>query len=174
MLYHFSDDPGIKRFVPRPVRTPAPRPAGQDWLNGPLVWAISDAFTFLYLFPRDCPRILAWAIQDSTVADQTTWLGGHKRVAYVEEAWMARIRQAYIYRYALPDADFTALDDIGMHVSRRAIVPTGITRLTDLRTRLTEQNVALRVVPSLVPLRPLWDTTLHVSGIRLRNAAGWN
>ncbi|HMG50328.1 MAG TPA: hypothetical protein VK597_07005, partial [Inquilinus sp.] len=59
-LFHFSDDPAIERFEPRPVRVPSARPAGREWLNGPLVWAIDDAHQMLYLFPRDCPRILAW------------------------------------------------------------------------------------------------------------------
>lgn len=59
MLYHFSDDPGITRFVPRALKKQ--RPSEQEWLNGPLVWAISEAFAFLYLFPRDCPRIVTWA-----------------------------------------------------------------------------------------------------------------
>ena len=56
-LYHFSDDPSITRFVPRPVLVPATRPPGSDWLNGPLVWAIDEWHQPMYLFPRDCPRI---------------------------------------------------------------------------------------------------------------------
>ena len=28
-------------------------------------------------------------------------------------------------------------------------------------------------MPALTPLRGMWETTLHVSGIRLRNARGW-
>lgn len=71
MLYHFSDDPGITRFVPRPVQTPVPRANGQEWLNGPLVWAISDVFAFLYLFPRNCPRIVAWAVENTRPNDET-------------------------------------------------------------------------------------------------------
>jgi cyclic pyranopterin phosphate synthase len=34
-------------------------------------------------------------------------------------------------------------------------------------------EVDLRVVDSLLPLKPLWETTLHTSGIRLRNAREW-
>lgn len=173
MLFHFSDGPGINRFVPRPVKTPVRRPAGQEWLNGPLVWAISAAYAFLYLFPRECPRIVAWATKDTAAADQAAWLGPHRRVAYVETAWMPRIARARIYRYTLADDSFVALEDVGMHVSRADIVPTGMTTLTDLPTQLTENEVCLRAVPSLVPLKPLWDTSLHVSGIRSRHATGW-
>ena len=59
-LFHFSEDPSIEEFVPRPVRVPSARPPGQDWLNGPLVWAVSEDRQATYLFPRDCPRILLW------------------------------------------------------------------------------------------------------------------
>jgi hypothetical protein len=38
---------------------------------------------------------------------------------------------------------------------------------------LREQGVELRVSESLVSLRKLWQTSLHVSGIRLRNARDW-
>jgi hypothetical protein len=39
-LFHFSDDPAIAIFTPRPVRVPAQRAPGREWLNGTLVWAI--------------------------------------------------------------------------------------------------------------------------------------
>ena len=67
LLFHFSCDPAIELFVPRAVRTPAKRPLGHEWLNGPLVWAIDDWHQPMYLFPRDCPRILLWRTP-STVA----------------------------------------------------------------------------------------------------------
>ncbi|MFB2603077.1 DUF6886 family protein, partial [Rhizobium phaseoli] len=60
-LFHFSDDPDIPVFEPRPVLIPTVRPVGREWLNGPLVWAIDGDHDFMYLFPRDCPRILIWA-----------------------------------------------------------------------------------------------------------------
>jgi hypothetical protein len=37
-LFHFSDDPSINLFTPRPVRVPSSRRPGMEWLNGPLVW----------------------------------------------------------------------------------------------------------------------------------------
>ena len=174
MLYHFSDDPGITRFVPRPVRTTAPRRVGQEWLNGPLVWAICDTFAFLYLFPRDCPRIVTWAVENTSKNDKTQWLGAHKRVAYVEQAWMDRITTAQLIRYTLPQDSFMPLGDVGMHVSRTAVKPQDTIQLSDLPTILALCGVSLRPVSTLLPLRRLWDSTLHVSGVRLRNAAGWN
>ncbi|MGO7421998.1 DUF6886 family protein, partial [Rhizobium ruizarguesonis] len=35
------------------------------------------------------------------------------------------------------------------------------------------RGVELRVVDTLTPLKGLWGTSLHVSGIRLRNAGDW-
>lgn len=174
-LFHFSDDPAIERFEPRPVRVPSVRPAGREWLNGPLVWAIDDAHQMLYLFPRNCPRILAWATPGSTTADRTRWLGpGDPRaVAFVETAWLDRLRAAGIHRYELPPATFRSLEDAGMWVSETPVVPLGRVALAGLDGELARRGVDLRVVDSLAPLAPLWDSSLHVSGIRLRNSASW-
>ena len=59
-VFHFSEDPTIQVFAPRPVTVPAERRPGFEWLNGPLVWAIDEARQPMYFFPRDCPRILLW------------------------------------------------------------------------------------------------------------------
>ena len=87
-LFHFSDDPAIARFEPRPVARPSLRPAGQDWLNGPLVWAIDEPHHPMYLFPRDCPRILLWPRNDTTAEDQDRWFGDRacRMIAHIEWA----------------------------------------------------------------------------------------
>lgn len=174
-LFHFSDDPAIARFEPRPVRVPSARPAGREWLNGPLVWAIDDAHQTLYLFPRDCPRILAWATPQSTAADRARWLGpGDPRaVAFVEAAWINRLRSAAIQRYELPAATFRSLEDAGMWVSEAPVVPLDHVVLAGLDGELARRGVDLRVIDSLAPLATLWNSSLHVSGIRLRNSASW-
>jgi len=174
-LFHFSDDPGIAVFVPRPVRVPSARPLGQDWLNGPLVWAIDDWHQPLYLFPRDCPRILAWPTPATTGEDRARHWGtrtGRMR-AWIERGWAARLAAAGLWRYQLPPEAFESLGDAGMHVARCAVAPIGCEAIGDLPAALAAADVALELVDSLVPLKPLWQTTLHVSGIRLRNAAGW-
>jgi hypothetical protein len=174
-LFHFSDNPAIERFEPRPVRVPSARPTGREWLNGPLVWAIDGAHEMLYLFPRDCPRILAWATPRSSAADRARWLepGDPRAVAFVETAWIDRLRSAVIHRYELPAASFRSLDDAGMWVSEAPVVPLGRAALAGLDAELARRGVDLRVVDSLVPLAALWDSSLHVSGIRLRNSASW-
>lgn len=81
-LFHFSDDPDIAVFEPRPVLIPSVRPIGREWLNGPLVWAIDGDHDFMYLFPRDCPRILIWATAETTEAERRHWLGDWRAAAF--------------------------------------------------------------------------------------------
>jgi hypothetical protein len=175
-LFHFSDDPAIVLFTPRPVRVPSERRPGREWLNGPLVWAIDDVHQPMYLFPRDCPRILLWSKADSSEADRERWFGGSdcRVIAHVEWAWFDRLCTASIHRYELPAEPFESLDDAGMYVARTPVEPVAVDTLCDLPSVMREQGVELRVMDSLTPLREVWGTTLHASGIRLRNARAWN
>jgi hypothetical protein len=172
-LFHFSEDPGIARFEPRPVRAPSARPPGREWLNGPLVWAIDEPHQSMYLFPRDCPRILIWPLATTSAEDRAAWLGEAGRAAYVEARWLAALNTARIYRYDLPGDGFESLDDAGMWVSRTAVTPLVVNEVADLPAALAACGVELKVVDSLTPLRGVWDSSLHASGIRLRNAVGW-
>lgn len=175
LLFHFSEEPGITSFVPRAVRVPTDRPPGMEWLNGPLVWAIDEWHSPMYLFPRECPRILLWQTTTTTVEDVKQWFGDTtaRMLAYIESAWTERLSTAQLYRYRLPVDTFLDLHDAGMWVSRREVHPEAVQRIDRLSEGLAAAGVELRVVPSLVRLRGLWDTTLHASGIRLRNAQGW-
>lgn len=175
-LFHFSDDATIARFEPRPVLVPSERPPGRDWLNGPLVWAIDDWHQPMYFFPRDCPRILVWAKADTTEADHDRWFGasGARIIAHVEWAWFERVISTPIHRYEFDPAAFEDLHDAGMHVSRQAVTPLRMETLSDLPAAMQGEGVELRLVESLVPLRGVWSSSLHASGIRLRNAQGWS
>jgi hypothetical protein len=163
-------------FVPRAVRTPAKRAAGHEWLNGPLVWAIDDWHQPLYLFPRDCPRILVWRTSSTTSTDAEPHFGSSsaRMIAYIEERWADELATAVLQRYELPAASFTSLDDAGMWVSRTPVRPLARSELRHLPGVLRAAGVDLKVLSTLVPLKRVWDTTLHASGIRLRNAARWN
>lgn len=172
-LFHFSDDPAIEHFVPRPVSVASDRPPGREWLNGPLVWAIDDAHAFMYLFPRDCPRILIWAKPDSRHEERREWLGDRRAAAYIERDWHDRLKAGVIHRYELPVEGFEDLGDAGMWVSRQSVFPIALSTLSALDGALALQGVELRIVDSLAPLKGLWRTSLHASGIRLRNARTW-
>lgn len=175
-LFHFSEESGIDHFTPRPVTVPSRRPPGMEWLNGPLVWAIDAWHQPMYLFPRHCPRILVWPTDATSEEDRARyWPSGDVRMlAYVEQGWLDRLQQAAIHRYVLPGESF-ALVEAGMWVSREAVTPDEVAPLKNLPERLAELNVELRAVPDLRPLKPIWETSLHASGIRLRNAVdGWD
>ena len=175
-VYHFSDDPGITAFVPRAVRVPSQRAPGMDWMNDPLVWVVDEAYQGAYLFPRDCPRILVWPTDDTTPADRDYWIGGRdvSMVAHVEWDWLERIRDACIYRYEFAAADFEPVPgDEWMAVCHEPREPTGVTTIDDLLAALCDAGVELRVMHSLKPLRDAWSSTMHVSGIRLRNSRTW-
>jgi len=174
-LFHFSDDPGIDVFLPRSVRVPARRASGQEWLNGPLVWAIDEIHQAMYLFPRECPRILLWPTPGTRAEDKDTWWQGSaaRMIAYIETGWRARLEETLLCRYEFADRDFENLGDAGMWVSRGEVRPVGTQRIDDLPGDLSRLSVELRTVESLVPLKEVWTTSLHASGIRLRNAKDW-
>ena len=174
-LFHYSDDPTIKVFEPRPVQVPVVRPKGFEWLNGALVWAIDEAREPMYLFPRECPRILVWTTSNTTAADHDRWFGGRscRVIAHIEWAWLDRLITEVVYRYEMPMSNFEDLHDAGMWVSRVRVEPIGIEPLNNLPAKLQAHGVELRIMETLAPLKAAWNTSLHVSGIRLRNAQAW-
>lgn len=165
-LLHFSENPAIRCFAPRPH----PHQPGQP----PCVWAIDDAHAFLYFFPRDCPRALFWATPTSTPDDVACFLShtAAKRVAIVEGAWLERLQKAALFVYRFPATTFEPLHDAGMYLSREPVTPLSVEPAGDLLVRLRDADVELRITPSLWPL---WNavvaSTLCFSGIRLRNAS---
>ena len=174
-LFHFSEEPDITEFIPRPVKVSVDRPAGMEWLNGPLVWAIAETHQKLYLFPRECPRIVLWATPNTREADVQYWLQGNRSVsiAYIEKAWLRSFQEADIIRYEFQRQHFIDIDDAGMWVSKKINYPVSCVVFSDLFSKLKENDTELRVVDSLVPLKAVWRSSVHASGIRLRNAQGW-
>jgi hypothetical protein len=174
-LFHFSELGSIETFDPKPADVPSRRDSGYEWLNGPLVWATDEEHQAAYLFPRDCPRVLVWQTSETTQCDKDLWWGDREcsMIAHVEWEWLNRIREGSIYRYLFPPESFQPIEDGWMWVSRESVTPIRVERIDGLLRALRDLNVELRVMENLLPLRPLWATSLHVSGIRLRNASGW-
>lgn len=172
-LFHFSEDPAIRRFDPRPVARPSVRPPGREWLNGPLVWAIDSEHQPMYLFPRDCPRVLVWPTARTSAQDLSRWREetSSRMLAFVETAWLPRLNCTPLYRYEFAPGDFESLDDAGMWVSRAAVSPLAVEPISDLPARLRDADVELRPVHLFSPLAAYLDTTFHVSAIRMREAA---
>lgn len=117
-LFHFSEDPAIAAFLPRPIHIPSKRPPGLDWLNGPLVWAIDAWHQSMYLFPRDCPRILTWTVDTTTAADRVKYFNDTniQMLAYIEQPWLQTLEDSHLFRYEMAAKSFTSLDDAGMWV----------------------------------------------------------
>jgi hypothetical protein len=171
-LFHFSEAGDIDAFDPKPVQVPTERKPGEEWLNGSLVWAVDELRQATYTFPRDCPRILLWLTDTTNEADREAWWGDRScsMIAHVEWRWLDRIRDQVLFRYELPAETFLSTSDDWMWVSKQSVEPVAVERLDDLLGALRAQGVELRVMESLGPLRAVWDSSLHASGIRLRNA----
>ncbi|HSH78232.1 MAG TPA: hypothetical protein VLA19_06840 [Herpetosiphonaceae bacterium] len=167
-LYHFSEDPDIRVFVPRP---PLARPEVP-----PLVWAIDEWHQPMYFVPRDCPRVCFFPLPTTTEADRDrfwSYVSGRMVVA-IEAAWLQRLQTVRLCRYRMPDEAFESLNDAGMHVSKHTVVPLALQVLEDLPRRLAEEDVELRICRSLVPLgRAIIRSSMHFSLVRMRNARGW-
>ncbi|WP_313688735.1 DUF6886 family protein [Pantoea sp.] len=175
-LFHFSESPDITIFKPRALRVHVDRPAGQEWLNGSLIWATDETHELLYLFPRECPRILFWPLPETNRVDLEKWMGSHPHataIACIEQAWLSRFLSASVYRYELPLDGFEPTGEVGMWVSRNDVIPSGLTVISNLAAELALRNISLRVMERLTPLKSIWLTSLHASGIRLRNAQDW-
>ncbi|WP_240343631.1 DUF6886 family protein [Erwinia persicina] len=174
-LFHFSDEPNIDVFNPRPIRVHVDRPSGQDWLNGALVWATDEQHALLYIFPRECPRIVIWSFSETTPEDWLRWSGDCTKnaIAFIEQSWEDRFNSGSVYRYELPVSSFEEVGELGMWVSRTSVTPLGVTRLSNLPGELQLRNIGLRVMERLVPLKNIWMSSVHASGVRLRNAQGW-
>ncbi|HLX20093.1 MAG TPA: hypothetical protein VKR23_08060 [Gaiellaceae bacterium] len=156
-LWHFSEDASLSRFEPR---------AGK-------VWAIDEPHSWLYWFPRDCPRATFWAVDTTTDGDVEHWLDGDRdrRVAVIETGWLERFRAVELYAYRMPREPFDIVEDNRFYIASTPVGALERVPVGDLLARHAAAGIDFRVEPALYPL---WDevieTSLEFSGIRLRNA----
>jgi hypothetical protein len=163
MVFHVSEQSGIRRFEPRAS-------GGGD----AVVWAVDASRLRNYLLPRDCPRVTYYAGGDTLPADVDRFLGSSAAVVAIEAAWFDRVQSCRLYCYHLPADTFTCVDACaGYFVSRHAVVPVRIEIVDDAVAALLARGVELRVLPDLSALRDaVVASTLQFSMIRMRNAAG--
>jgi hypothetical protein len=137
------------------------------------VWAIDERYSWLYWFPRDCPRACFWAVDTTTDEDVELWLDGDRvrRVAVIENEWLARVRSVALYGYRMPSEPFDVVQDDRFYIAATTVDAIERVEVGDLLARHAGSGIELRIAPTLYPL---WDkvigTTLDFSGIRLRNA----
>jgi hypothetical protein len=166
LYFHFSEEPGIKEFVPRKSETFPDHP--------PIVWAIDEWHAPLYFFPRDCPRIAFWRSPDSSCEDIERFLSAStaKMVIAVESGWLSSIKNTQLYRYLFAPETFTCFDDnAGYYTSLEKVIPVSVEPVGDLLECLANANVEMRFMPSLHLLQDvIAKSSLSFSMIRMRNA----
>lgn len=66
-----------------------------------------------------------WPTPTTNAADRERWLAGltGRAIAYIEQAWAARMAAASIYRYEFPADTFEAVRDVGMWAARSRVAP---------------------------------------------------
>lgn len=169
MLYHFSEDPTIKRFAPRrPLLRPDVEPA---------VWAIEEWTSPKYFFPRDCPRVCFWPAPTTNRSDYDRFFCyvNARMVTAIEASWLHQLATTQLYRYVLPATGFEPVpNEVGTYISRNRVVPLRVEPLGNLVSELLAGLVELRVCTSLVPLgKTIIASTMDFSLIRMRNAQNW-
>jgi len=164
-LWHFSEDPSLRSFVPRRTPTNPEAPAA--------VWAVDTRHAPLYWFPRDCPRGCIWQVPATKPEDQERFFGqtAAARVHVVEGGWLEQLRMCRLYAYRLPSEFFAPHDVGGYWVSSKPVEADERVEVGDLLTRHAEAEIELRITPSIWTF---WDLVVHstveFSGMRLRHA----
>ena len=163
-VLHFSEDPGITRFVPHVAAT-----AQQA---EPYVWAVDAEQAPAYWFPRNCPRVLAWAGPETTAADRR-FLFDH-RVHAIEYGWLPALQATRLYAYRFDAPPFRPFGSPQAHamVATTVVTPLAAAEpVGDLLALHGDAGIQLRLVPNLWPvMNEIAASTLRFSGIRLRNA----
>ena len=165
VLYHFSEDPNIVRFVPHVPRTNLSQP--------PAVWAIDRKHAPLYWFPRDCPRIAVYPFHEGQRAEfEARFTTSALRIHAIESEWLERMRSVKIYRYELDSAAFSPWEEAnGQWISATEVMPSSVTPIGDLLAAHAAAGIELRLVPSLWPLHDVVrESGFDFSIVRMHNA----
>lgn len=164
-LFHYSEDGSLKRFAPHVPPTNPSHP--------PAVWAIDEAHSPLYWFPRDCPRISVWA-RDEAEQERLSELFDTEasRICAAESHWYRGIRDGRIYRYRFDSAAFEPWAEAdGQYISETPVYPDGVDVLDDLLGLHADAGIELRLTPRLGAMmdRAL-ASGLRFSFVRIRDA----
>jgi hypothetical protein len=165
-LFHISETPGIKQFIPRPS------PSHFKGLTNDVVFAISEDLLHNYLLPRDCPRVTYYAGESTTANDQLKFMrSSADYVMTIEEGWRERIVTTTLYCYEFDSAGFRCIDKgAGYYVSESVIEPIKEIVITDAIAEICKRKVELMFIQSLVSLADeVRHSTLNFSLIRMRN-----
>jgi len=164
-LYHYSEDGTIRRFTPHVPPTNPSHP--------PAVWAIDEAHSPLYWFPRHCPRISVWATTAAQQRVLTETFGTESnRICAAESHWLTRVRDASIFRYSFDASAFAPWPEAdGQYISGDVVVPESVEVLDDLLGLHAAAEVELRFTVRLgVLMDQMLASGLPFSFVRIRDA----
>lgn len=168
-LFHVSEEATISQFVPRPT------PSQNAPLERPGVWAIAEETLWMYLVPRDCPRVAYRYCAEATAHDIATFLYGdlNKRVIAIEAAWFERCCSTTLYCYEFSDQHFSLYDKHALYyVAHTTIKPVAMSVMKQPLQALFERGIDVHMLAELWDLRELIvRTSLSWSIIRMRNAS---
>jgi hypothetical protein len=165
-LWHFSEDPSLGRFRPRPPTANREGP--------PLVWAVDTRHAPMFWFPRDCPRGCIWPVSATTTEDRERFFGqsAATRIHVMEAGWLGRMQDCRLYAYRLPTGPFRAHEVGGYWVADEPVDAIDQVIIDDLAGRHARAGIELRITPSIWPFwRQVANSTVGFSGSRLRNSA---
>ncbi|GGH27269.1 hypothetical protein GCM10008013_28610 [Paenibacillus segetis] len=155
-------------FIPRPNKSfPHLEPA---------VWAIDQEHAVHYFFPRDCPRVIYWKADNSTIEDREQFFrySTVDKIMVVENGWMERLRTTKLYVYVFAPEDFHWFEEAktaGYYISHKEVKPLRVEVIDDLLGSMMEQDIELRFTPNLSLIKEaVINSSLDFSIIRYANA----
>jgi hypothetical protein len=163
VVYHFSEDGNIDRFVPRPAPSDPSRPPG--------VWAVGNEHAPLYWFPRHCPRVSVWGVGRAQLEVlRERFATDATRICAAETGWLDRIRVARLFRYEFDMAEFRPEREPGHFVAIEPVEPRAVVQLDDLLGLHASAGVELRIAPKLGTLMDqILASGLPYNFVRLRD-----
>ena len=169
VLFHFSEDPSIEVFHPH---VPSSNPT-----SAPAVWAIDEARSPLYWFPRMCPRVTCWYRPSTDRARARAAIGATTapRVHAIEWPWLEAMRSTSLYVYRFDPTPFTPVEPGGgQYTSPETVRPLGVDAVGDLLAKHEEAGIELRLVDDLWALHvAVVASTLSFSGVRLSRSPSY-
>ena len=168
-LYHVSQEPDIREFIPRPA------PAHFTRITAPVVFAITDTMLHNYLMPRDCPRVTYYPSAMTTHDDYRKFFGetdAPRSRILLEERWRPALQETTLYLYEFSAESFELLDDTaGCYISNTSHIPQSVTVIEDCLSELARRKVDLQFVENLWEIADaVAQSSLNYSIIRMRNA----
>ena len=147
-LFHVSEEPDIREFLPR-----LPQRKDLDPNTG-LVWAIDEFHLPNFLTPRNCPRVAYHVGERTTKADQSAFFSSNtmRDAIVIESRWVPAMLSATLYLYEFSTEDFVLQDAAaGYYVAKNKQIPIAKYEINDLFSQLMARNVEIRIVDHL------WD-----------------